>query len=288
MSARPRGATVAALVALLAALPSDAVAQEGGDEGSDVAEVVEVPRGFRSLREAGDAAYAALDFPAALAIYRGCARVAGDRDARYCAARAATLEPHAAEGFAGLLALERVRRSYRALGSDAAIAAVEDALAAHPESTAASQMRMWLAHERMRRDEPEEAIRAMGPAPEEDEATRWLAYRLRERALATKRAVAAGVGGAAWGVATLVGALRRGPTLYRSAATAALALGVVPTTMAALWGPGLAVHFARAGAVVALAVLLAARTPPWLAVPGVLGGLLASAWWAGWLPSMGF
>ena len=234
---------------------------------------------WASPRADGDAAEAGMDFGAALVAYRSCAAGSDDRDARYCEVHVRTLAPQEADGFVGWRLLAEVRREYRALGSDAAIARIEAALAAHPESPAAGEMWAWLANERARRGETD-AVVAMTPSLPAD-VKEWAEARVRDQQLErVRRRVAAALG--AVGLLYVGFAAMRVQTLrWRSAAIAALALGAVPATFAYFYEDGLADGFVRSGAVVALGVLLAGRAPPWIAVPGTLGGLGAVAWFNG-------
>lgn len=246
-----------------------------------------------SDRADGDAADAARDWPAALAAWSACAAAdPGGRDGRYCATRAAALAPQAADGFAGWGALEEVRREYRTLGSDAAVARVEAALAAAPEGPAAASMRVWLANERARRGEHDAVARigaelAVDPGATDTQRA-FVAGRVAFDRREGQRRVVAGVAGAV-GVAYLAVAARGpGPWRWRSAGLAAGLLGAVPVVLAALYEDGMATGFAASGLVVSVAVLLAGRAPRWIAVPGTLGGFGAVAWANGWYPSLGF
>jgi hypothetical protein len=246
-----------------------------------------------SGRSGGDAADTARDWAGALSAWTACAQIdPSGRDGRYCATRAATLAPQAADAFAGWSALESVRRDYRTLGQDAAIARVEAALTAHPGSPAAASMRVWLANERAKRGEIDAVARIGADLSADPTATdtqrAFVAGRLASDRDEGRRSVAAGIGGAL-GVAYAVAALRGpGPWRWRSAGLAALVLGAVPTTFAALYEEGLATGFAASGAVVTAAVLLAGRAPRWVSVGGTLGAYAAVAWANDWYPSLGF
>lgn len=244
-------------------------------------------------RAKGDDAYVARDWPAALAAWSACAEAdPTGRDGRYCATRAATLAPQAADAFGGWSALEGVRRDYRTLGSDAAVARVEAALAAHPRSPAAASMRVWLANERARRGEDEAVARigvdlALDPGATDTQRA-FVAGRVALDVLEGKRRVAAGIGGALGAVYAIVALRGPGPWRWRSAGLASLALGAVPTVFAALYDDGIAANFAASGAVVTAAVLLAGRAPRWVSVIGTLGAYAVVAWANGWYPSLGF
>jgi hypothetical protein len=224
----------------------------------------------------------------ALAAYTACAEHAADRDARYCRARAEVLAPQAADGFAGWAALEGVRRDYRALGSDAALARVEAALAASPDGPAAAEMRAWLAMEHQRRGDIA-AVDAMQPAlaTQAPTTSRWLADREGDAVRERRRRIAA-VGGAILAGGYALAAIRGpGRLRWRSAGIAAIALGITPTVLAALFDRELWPGFGRMGGVVTGAVLIAGRARPWVAIPGTLGALIAAAWWNGWLAFWG-
>jgi hypothetical protein len=242
-------------------------------------------------REDGDTANTARDYAAALTAWRTCAESSPDRDARYCAARVALVAPQAADGFAGWAVLDEVRSDYRTLGSEAAIAKIEAALAAMPDSPAAPAMRLWLVNERSRRNETAEVARLGAEIRDDPRSSATdrafteaqVAFDARE---ATRRrwGLAAGAVGAVY---VLVAALRRGPLRWRSAALAALALDVVPAVFAELFEEGRGDGFLYSGGTIALGVLLAGRAPVWVAVPGTLGGFAAAAWANGWYPSLG-
>lgn len=244
------------------------------------------------LRSAAEDAEARRDWPAALAAWEKCAVEAPDRDARYCAIRLEALAPQAADAFAGWDILEGVRREYRTLGSDPAIARIEAALGAAPDGPAAPAMRLWLANERNRRGEKSEVAR-IGVEMAADARTPAAALGFvagidaNDRQDARRRAV--GLAGAGVGAAyAAVAALRKGPLKWRSAALAGLALGGVPTLFAAVYEENVWDGFARAALVVSVSVLLAGRAPPWAAIPGTVGALVATAWWNDWYPSLGF
>ncbi len=243
------------------------------------------------LRADAEAADARRDWPAALAAWERCAAEAPDRDARFCEIRRAALAPHAADGFAGWDVLEGVRRDYRTLGSDAAMAEIEAALAAAPEGPAAPAMRLWLANEHNRRGDAV-AVERLGQEMAADARTPGAAVRyvqgigVHERLEARRRAI--GVAGAVLGVGyALVALVRPGPLKWRSAATAGVVLGLVPAGFAALYEEGMAGGFLLVAIVLTGAVLGAARAPWWVAVPGTLGGVAAVAWANGWYPSLG-
>lgn len=237
-------------------------------------------------RAAGDAANDRGDHPGALAAWRSCAAEGSDRDARYCATRAAVLAEQAADAYAGWSVLEGVRRDYRTIGSDRALATVAGALERMPGSPAAPAMRMWIANERARRGEAVEEVRA-AMAGDSLVARAWIDGRLRAEAREETRRAAAGIGAGLAALHLLAAARGPGALRWRSAAIAALMLGVIPAVFAGIYESGAWLPFLRSGAVVAIAVLLAARVPRWIAAPGTLGGLTAAAWWNGWLPSWG-
>jgi uncharacterized protein YoaH (UPF0181 family) len=248
---------------------------------------------WASGRADGDAADAARDYPGALAAWQACAAdTTSGHDARYCATRAATLAPQAADGFVGWTELEAVRRDYRTLGSDAALARIEVALAAHPDSPAAPAMRVWLANERAHRGDAAAVERIdaeLRADPHSSAADRaFVAARVRADHEDTRRRRLALAGGALAAIYTLAALRGPGPLRWRSAAAAAVAIGVVPATFAALYEDGLADGFVRSGFAMAVAVLLAGRAPRWIAIPGTLGGFAAVAWGNGWYPSLGF
>ena len=250
-----------------------------------------VAAALASPRTDGDDAASRGAWAEALAAWEACATGADDRDARYCASRADALRPQAADDFAGWSELEAVRRDYRTLGSDAALARVEAALAAHPSSPAAPAMRIWLANEHERRGEAAAAGEMRATIAADPTATE----RERAHAVATSaddardvlRRRAAGVGAGFGAIYLLRAAWGPGALRWRSAGLAALLLGGVPTVLAALHTEGVADGFAAAGAVIAAAAALAGRAPVWISIPGLLGGLLAVAWGFGWLPSLG-
>lgn len=159
---------------------------------------------------------------------------------------------------------------------------MEAALATHPGSPAAPEMRAWIAHERLRRGEDEAAV-----ALEDHPAAGWVEARVADRALEARRRAAAGVGGSLAGAYALVALRGPGPWKARSAAVAAVALGVAPAVMAWRWDPSLGAGFVAAGAWIAAAVWLSGRAPAWVSVPGFLGGFVAVGWLAGWFPSLG-
>lgn len=231
------------------------------------------------------------DWAAALDAWTRCAATGSGSDARLCRTRAELLAPQAADAFAGWTALEAVRREYRALGSDAALARVQAALAAHPDSPAAPEMRLWLVNEHTRRGEEAEAAAlrervaadAALPAP----AREWVRATAETREADRRRAWIGGAGGAVAALYAGVALRGPGPWRARSALAAAGLVGVVPVVMAAGYEAAYAEGFVHTGVVVSLAVLAAARAPLLVSVPGTLGGLLAAAWWNDWLPSLG-
>lgn len=233
-------------------------------------------------RRAGDAAFESLDFSSALAAYTECAGGIG-RDARYCEARRAELAPQAEDEFVGWTALERARRGYATADRGAAEAAIEAVLAANPGGPAAGPMRQWLANEAIKRGEEP---RAQAGAVEVDERA-WVAEQVARLRQERRHRSIAGVG---VGMAAIyAGFAARGPgrPAWRSALAAAVALGVAPLTLAVLWDRELAVPFAWNTGFCFFAVLLAPRAPRGLAMLGTLGGLVALAWWHGWLPKLG-
>jgi hypothetical protein len=246
--------------------------------------ILAVAVALASPRTDGEAAEQAMDFAGAVAAYRDCAAHGSDRDVRFCETRLRVLAPQAADGFAGWRTLEEVRRAYRDLGADAAIARVEDALNAAPDAPAAAEMRRWLANERAKRGEMG-SLEAMKGEPGVDAA--WVERKLAQEATERRRRVEAGVGAALATVYAVAAARGPGALRWRSAALAGAMLGAVPCAFAALYEQGMWVGFARTGAAVGLAVLAAARAPAWVAVPGTLGALAAVAWWNGWYPSLG-
>ncbi|MDP2314929.1 MAG: hypothetical protein Q8P41_18665 [Pseudomonadota bacterium] len=246
-----------------------------------------------SPRSDGTAADDARDWPRALAAWTACAEAdPTGRDARYCAARAATLGPHAADAFAGWDILEGVRRDYRTLGSDLAMTRIEAALAAHPTTPAAPAMRVWLANERGRRGETAAVARIGAELDADPQATdtqrAFVASRVDFDRREGNRRVMAGIGGALGAVYAVFAARGPGPLRWRSAGLAALALGAFPTGFAALYEEGLATGFAASGAIVTACVLVAGRAPRWIAVVGTLGAYAAVAWANGWYPSLGY
>lgn len=244
-----------------------------------------------ALRAAGEAAEARADWPAALAAWEACVADAPDRDAAYCRTKRDTLAPQAADGFAGWAALEAVRRDYRTLGSDDALARIEAALAANPAGPAAPALRLWLLNEHNRRGDAD-AVARLRAELAADARTPASARRFAD-GLATRERDAArhrtfGLAGGALAAVFVVTALvRGGPWKWRSALLAGAALGAIPTVFAALYEENVADGFARAGLVVSACVLLAARAPVWVAVPGTLGAFAAVAWQNGWYPSLG-
>jgi hypothetical protein len=243
-----------------------------------------VAAALAGLRQDGERAEAAMDFAGALAAYDRCVAAEGDRDRAYCETRRAQLAPQAADGFAGWRTLAEVRRDYRTIGSGAAIAKVEAAIAAG--GPAGPALLQWLANERARRGETD-ALRELAPALDPG-AKAWAEARIAGKERDGQRKVAAGVG-TALGLGYLVWAARGpGRWRWRAAGAAGLLLGVAPAAMAAVWGPGLWGGYARGGLVVAAGVLLAGRAPVAVAVAGTLGAYVAVAWANGWLPSLGF
>ncbi len=253
--------------------------------------ILGVALAIASPRADGDAAEIAQDYTAALALWRECATGADARDARYCAAHLDLLAPQEADAFAGWTALEAVRRDYRSLGSDAAIARIQAELTARPASPAAPAMRIWLANEHSRRgDTPtllslDAAIRADPRSTEADRA--FVATRIETEAQAAARRRTATIG-AVFAAIYLLCALRGpGPLRWRAAALAALMLGVIPGIFAALYEEGLAPGFLKSGGAMATAVLLAGRAPRWISVPGTVGAFALVAWGNDWYPSLG-
>lgn len=192
----------------------------------------------------------------------------------------------------GWATLDAVRRSYVALGSDAALARIEAALAQGPDGPAAPEMRLWLAHEYTRRGDTRKAAAAraaVATEPAQPAAARaWMtsidtreAEEARRRPYAWAGATFAAVylGRAAWGP---------GPLQWRSAGVAAVLLGLAPVAFAWAYGNDDEPGFMWIGAVLTTAVLLAPRAPVWIAVPGTLGAMLATVWWNGWFPSLGW
>lgn len=243
------------------------------------------------LRAAAEAAEARREWAAALDAYRACVQAAPDRDAAFCRTRVTTLAPQAADGFAGWDALEGVRRDYRTLGSDAAVARIEAALAADPEGPAVPALRMWLLNERNRRGETAEVDRLRAEMAA-DERTPETTLRYAEgieanEAAAARHRVFGLVGVGIAGVYAAVAAVRAGALKWRSAALAGVALGALPAGFAAAYEDGVAEGFVYSGLVVTGAVLLAGRAPMWVAVPGTVGALAAVAWRNGWYPSLG-
>lgn len=233
---------------------------------------------WATARSEGEAAEAQRDWPAAVTAYQGCVATGSDVDVRFCATRLDVLEPHARDGFAGWTELETVRREYRTLGSDAALARVEAALVADPDGPAAAEMKAWIAHERQKRGEPVEVEGLPEPTRDLLATTEAAREDVRRRRY---------LGLAGLGVAGFYGVFasrRGGPVAGRSALVAAVVLGLIPALMAAVYGGGLAAGFLRAGAVLSLAVLVAPRVPVWMAAVGTIGALVATAWWNDWLP----
>ncbi len=252
-----------------------------------------VAAALASPRSEGDAADAARDWAGAHSAWTACAEAEPNgRDARYCATRAAALAPHAADAFVGFDLLEGVRRDYRTLGSDAAVARIEAGLAANPGSPAAASMRVWLANERARRGDEAAVARIEADLAADPGATHaqraFVAGRVAFDRAEARRRVAAGLGAAVGALYTGVALRGPGPWRWRSAGLAAVALGVVPTLFAALYEEGVATGFAATGGVVSAAVLLAGRAPRWVSVPGTFGAFATVAWANGWYPSLGF
>ncbi|MFZ5479157.1 MAG: hypothetical protein ACOZNI_20505 [Myxococcota bacterium] len=235
-------------------------------------------------RQDGERAEAAMDFPAAIAAYETCVAEGGDRDRAYCRTRRDVLAPQAADGFVGWRALAEVRRDYRTIGSDAAIARIEAALA--KGGPAEPALRQWLANERARRGEHDELV-VLAPTLEPD-ARKWAEARIGDRVVERRRRWVAAAGAALGGLYAAWAIRGPGELRWRSAGVAAILLGAVPTVMATLWERGLATNFALAGLVVAGGVLLAGRAPVAVAVVGTLGAFAAVAWANGWYPSLGF
>ena len=237
-----------------------------------------------SLRRQGDAAFAEQHFEDALSAYQACAAIPGEgRDARYCESRRAELAPQREDDFAGWQVLDRVRRGYVELGTEAATLAIEAALAANPQGPAAAAQRRWLANESLKAGkEPRGygADRSGGDSAWLDEQVARLRQARRHRVFASVGAVLTSLyAGAVW--------RGSGPWAWRSAAVAAGALGAAPLLAAVAWDAELAGPFAWNAAFCALAVLGAPRAPVAVAVAGTLGGLVALGWWHGWLGKMG-
>lgn len=243
------------------------------------------------FRAAAEAAEARRDWAEALDTYRTCVLAAPDRDAAFCRTRVTTLAAQAADGFAGWGALEGVRRDYRTLGSDAAIARIEAALAADPDGPAVPALRMWLLNERNRRGDAAEVDRLraeMAADARTPETTLRYAEGIEANEAASARHRVFGLVGAGIGaVYAVVGVVRAGALKWRSAALAGVALGAFPAGFAAAYEDGVAEGFVYSGLVVTGAVLLAGRAPVWVAVPGTVGALAAVAWRNGWYPSLG-
>ncbi|MFN7146531.1 MAG: hypothetical protein ACK4YP_22340, partial [Myxococcota bacterium] len=177
------------------------------------------------------------------------------------------------------------------LGSDAAVARIDAALAAAPDGPAAPAMRRWLANERARRGE-NAAVVEIGREMAADARTaptaaRFVAEMAERDVIEGRRRVAGVAGGVLGAVYVVVAALRAGALKWRSAALAGAALGVFPAAFAAAYEEGVAEGFVYSGAVVTASVLLAGRAPVWVAVPGTVGALAAVAWRNGWYPSLG-
>lgn len=237
-----------------------------------------------SARAEGEAAERAGDWAAALDAWRRCVAEGPDLDRRYCAAREAVLAPQAADGFAGWSALEATRRAYRELGSDAALARMEAALAAHPDSPAAEAIRAWIAHERSARGE-HEAARALAP---EGAPMRPVVEANAAAARAAGRQRAIGLTGAGLALTHLAVALRGpGPTRWPRAAAVLALLGLAPALIAWRTDAGDVGWLLVTGAWIALCTALAPRAPAWLGALGALGGAALLAWRAGWLDRVG-
>lgn len=242
---------------------------------------------WAGARSDGEALERAADYPAALAAYRVCAADGPDLDRRFCEIRVAVLDPQAADDFAGWRLLESVRAAYTTLGSAEALTRVEAGLRAMPESPAAPAMKIWIANEKAKRGDlgPGTALAADPATPE---ATRARFEAAQAAAAADRRRDTwALVGGFLAGVYALTGWRRPGALAGRSALVAGVLLGLVPAAIAAAYGGGQAAGFLYSGAVVMLCVLIAPRVPLLVALPGTAGALLATAWWNGWLPSLG-
>jgi hypothetical protein len=238
-----------------------------------------------------EAAERAGDWVGAAAAWEACAAGPPSGEQRRCAARVDVLRPQAADGYRGWAELEAVRRDYRTLGSDAALARIEAALSAEPDGPAAPEQRLWLVNEYTRRGDEAKAapLRTLVHAdPGVPEAARaWVDRSGAIEADAARRERIA-LGCAAPAVLFAAAAARGpGPWRWRPAAAAAALLGVFPTVYAWAWGGDDGAGFARTGLVCTLAVLSAARAPAWLAGPGTLGAIGVVAWWNGWYPSVG-
>ncbi len=210
------------------------------------------------------------------------------------------LGPQRSDGFAGWGVVASVRRDYRTLGHEAAVARVKAALDASPDGPAAPDMRLWLANELTAHGSA--AAAAARAAVLEDEnalpATK-AALRSRERRLAqTARqnlvAAALGVVASAWAVAVVGVRLRREvarePAEQMSAGAVAgglLLLAVLPAAMAWTWGASGWPWFLATGSAGVLGARLAPGLPIWLAVPGTIACVGLGAWAANWFTSLG-
>ena len=235
----------------------------------------------------GEALERAADYGAALGAYEACAAAGPDLDRRFCAVRVAVLSTQAADGFAGWRVLESVRANYTTLGSDEALARIEAALRAMPDSPAGPSMKIWIANEQAKRGNLAPAA-VVAADPNTPQAARgWLDSAQAAADADRRRRGLALVGGALAGVYAVVGWRRPGPLAGRCALLAGVLLGLVPAALAGGYGEGHAPGFLYSGAVVTLCVLAAPRVPLPVSLPGTVGALVATAWWNGWLPSLG-
>ncbi len=242
---------------------------------------------WAGARTDGEALERSGDYPAALAAYQRCADEGPDLDRRFCDIRVAILQPQSADQFAGWRVLESVRTHYATLGSAEALARVEAALRALPDSPAAPSMKIWIANERAKSGDlgPAGSVAADPTAP--DAARSWLASAQEAAAAERRRSTYALAGAVLAGSYAVTGWRREGPLAGRSALLAGVLLGVVPAAIAAVYGDGHAAGFLYSGGVVTLCVLASPRVPLWVSLPGTVGALVAAAWWNEWLPSLG-
>ncbi len=242
-------------------------------------------------RTEGDAADARRDWTSAVLAWRACAEQANDRDARYCATRVEALAPHAADAFAGWDILEGVRRDYRTLGSDAALARVQAALATMPGSPAAPAMRLWLQNEHTRRGEKDAAAALAAEIladPNVPAATQaFVADREAMYGADAQRRVIGLACTAIAGVYVLAALITRGPVLWRPAGTALIFLAAPPAVYSMAYDASMGYGFFWSGLVATGCVLLAGRAPVAVAVAGTLGAFGAIAWVNGWYASLG-